>query len=500
MTTRILKLVPMTAVAALWLGGLFTLPALAQGAPGVFPPQLGTWQFYDNLRGSLAIVQTSGDVDTRSHPFFQSLGTNGRSCASCHQPSDAMSLNTATLKSLWVTSGGKDPVFAAIDGANCPDKVGVQAKPGAHSLLLQRGLFRVALPVPKNAEFTVQVVSDPNGCNTKPAFATRIDPVTGEKTKIVSVYRRPRMAANLKFMTKPALTMVLGVLPNIDMVTGEPVVDSQGMPISGNIMWDGREPSLESQAVSAVMGHAQALQPPSAEQVAQIVAYENSVFAAQWFDRVAGSLMPTFDNAVTGGAYHLSVQEPNFGNFTTFDAWRSNAQASRASIARGQGIFNTRPIVVGDVAGFNNAKVLNISNPTSTTCSSCHGGLHAGSDPLPAGQRDIGIGGQGVAFGGPAPSTDLPVFKIVCKEGKTTAFLGKEMLTNDPGKALITGRCADVGRKSVPQIRAMAARAPYFSDGSAATIRDVVEFYDKRFSMGMTRQDKNDLINFLKSM
>jgi cytochrome c peroxidase len=74
------------------------------------------------------------------------------------------------------------------------------------------------------------------------------------------------------------------------------------------------------------------------------------------------------------------------------------------------------------------------------------------------------------------------------------------LLTNDPGKALISGKCADAGKFTVPQLRAVASRAPFFSDGSAATLLDVVNFYDKRFSIGLTAVEKQDLVNFLGSL
>jgi cytochrome c peroxidase len=49
----------------------------------------------------------------------------------------------------------------------------------------------------------------------------------------------------------------------------------------------------------------------------------------------------------------------------------------------------------------------------------------------------------------------------------------------------------------VQQLRGLAARAPYFSNGSAATLGDVVDFYDRRFQAGYSAQDKQDLVNFL---
>ena len=70
----------------------------------------------------------------------------------------------------------------------------------------------------------------------------------------------------------------------------------------------------------------------------------------------------------------------------------------------------------------------------------------------------------------------------------------------DPGRALITGNCADIGKVKGPILRGLAARAPYFHNGSAATLRDVVNFYDLRFGIGFTEQQKNDLVNFLKTL
>jgi cytochrome c peroxidase len=46
----------------------------------------------------------------------------------------------------------------------------------------------------------------------------------------------------------------------------------------------------------------------------------------------------------------------------------------------------------------------------------------------------------------------------------------------------------------------LAARAPYFQNGSAATILDVVNFYDLRFAIGFTDQEKADLVAFLQTL
>lgn len=103
-------------------------------------------------------------------------------------------------------------------------------------------------------------------------------------------------------------------------------------------------------------------------------------------------------------------------------------------------------------------------------------------------------------FRRPTPSNntagDLPLFTF-----RNTAT-GQVIQTTDPGRALISGRWADMARFKVPLLRALAARAPYFHNGSAMTLREVVEFYDNRFNIfgAGEGQTETDLINFLGSL
>ena len=129
-----------------------------------------------------------------------------------------------------------------------------QDKESSHSLLLKRGLFRIPLAwpprnadgSPKPVEFTIEVVRDPTGCNTSREYGLK----SAEPT--ISVYRRPRMAANLKYVVSGGTPIVLktGKLADVDPETGKPV--------SMNLMTDAREASLKTQAMSAIMGHEQA--------------------------------------------------------------------------------------------------------------------------------------------------------------------------------------------------------------------------------------------------
>jgi cytochrome c peroxidase len=72
--------------------------------------------------------------------------------------------------------------------------------------------------------------------------------------------------------------------------------------------------------------------------------------------------------------------------------------------------------------------------------------------------------------------------------------------TTDPGKALISGACADVNRVKGPILRGLAARAPYFHNGSARNLNEVLDFYNQRFQMNLTATEKRQLIAFLDSL
>ena len=92
---------------------------------------------FDDPSGQLRLLNKSGEVQTKGHPFFTPLGSNGRSCVTCHQPTTAMSLSLDLIRNRWTDTNGKDPLFAAVDGSNCPDLP--QDKEESHSLLLERG-------------------------------------------------------------------------------------------------------------------------------------------------------------------------------------------------------------------------------------------------------------------------------------------------------------------------------------------------------------------------
>ena len=107
------------------------------------------------------------------------------------------------------------------------------------------------------------------------------------------------------------------------------------------------------------------------------------------------------------------------------------------------------------------------------------------------------------------PTSDQPLFSFLCPVGTIKFFSNPttvngvtydEFQTTDPGMGLITGKCNDLGKFKVPRLNGLAARAPYFHNGNAATLNQLVEFYNTRFRIGLSAQDKQDLVNFLSSI
>ena len=451
-----------------------------------------------NPLGLLGSYLPEGPLKTESNAFFQPLGANGRSCVTCHEPASGMGLSLRSVRERFAATGGEDPLFAPVDGADCPSAVPRAATAGApdggrrgsgtgplrdaYSLLLGRATIRMPLPwppkdergLPLPVEFDIRITpqDDRPSCNT--------DPVDGITAGFVSVYRRPPMAAQMNFKT---------VRP-----------DGTGPAHRRTLMWDGRERSMELQAIHATQGHAQTSQRPSDPELAQMVDFQTSIFTAQLVDNAAGRLD---DDGANGGPVNLSTQPifpAQFGiTFDEFDQW-ATPSAARESISRGQAIFNSRVFNVSRVAGFNNAPGVPENAPA--TCSSCHNIGHGGSNFLANPQYDVGVGGTAQLIGGPEPAEALPRFTLTCHaDARPHPFLSRgPIVTNDPGRALVTGKCADIGKFTVPQLRALAAREPYFHDGSATNLAEVVDIYDRRFGIGLSATEKQELVRFLAAL
>lgn len=491
-------------------------PSAAAGAAGWWAPGDGRPMpasiEYPNEFGRLRVLNANGAFPTKGHAFFEPIGSNGRACVTCHQPADGMSLSARSAQQRWDETNGKDPLFAAIDGANCPSLP--QDKKESHSLLLERGLIRIFRPWPPRAadgavvtpEFTIEVVSDPTGCNLDPVYGLK------SKTPMVSVFRRPRPVANMKYL----LAMPVGVPPHDVLLYNDkslmPKDPETGSFVSLQILSDGRVLTLKQQAQDAALSHLQQHGALTRKQFAQIEAFEKQVYAAQSYHNVAGDL--TGDGAPPGlGPEALRDGAPaRLGNnpinriFGSFGMWNRPAAAEdeseeqkarrefRLSVARGAEVFYARRFVIQDVGVYNDK---GLGNPFKRSCGGgCHNTLLMGMDLAP-GFMDLGLNNL------PWANTrdDLPLFKLTCTpQARPSSYLGRVIHTHDPGRALVTGKCADIGASMTQQSRALSARAPYFMNGTARTLREMVDFYDRRFNIGYSEQEKVDLVNFMGTL
>jgi len=439
---------------------------------------------FANPSGAAATFSTAGKVDLTG-PFFQNLGTNGRACVSCHQPATGWTITPHNVQARFDATGGTDPVFRPNDGSNSPDAdvSTLEARRAAYSMLLSKALIRVGIGIPANAEFVLDAVDDPYG------HASATD---------LSLFRRPLPSTNLKFLS--------------------------------TLMWDGREtfkdPSsqdcvlgtsncfasmhfdLADQSNAATTGHAQAAHPLTSAQREAIVAFEMTLFTAQVFDVDAGELAA---RQALGGPRYLSQQGFYFGIndvvsgdyrtgalfnptvFKLYDAWNTldrsgvdtGVAEARRAVARGETLFNSKPIRITGVKGLND----DLSVPLlQGTCTTCHDTPHAGNHSIPA-PLDIGLTDAS------RRTPDLPLYTL-----RHTLPPFETIQTTDPGRAMITGKWKDIGRFKGPILRAVATRAPYFHNGSAADLEAVIDFYDQRFGIGLTGDEKADLVAFLSSL
>jgi cytochrome c peroxidase len=129
-----------------------------------------------------------------------------------------------------------------------------------------------------------------------------------------------------------------------------------------------------------------------------------------------------------------------------------------------------------------------VTVPDSFTgsCTVCHDTPNAGNHSVKA-PLDIGL----------TASAQAPYLLVYTLRNMSTQ---ETVQTTDPGRAMITGKWADIGKFKGPILRALAARAPYFHNGSAETLEDVVDFYNQRFNIGLTAREKTDLVAFLRAL
>jgi len=281
-------------------------------------------------------------------------------------------------------------------------------------------------------------------------------------------------------MLKDATVLVpVPLAPNVrlaDDLTATSVTVARGIPTTLNtpaldpvFMLDGRQPSLEAQAMGAIHDHAQATNFPTAAQLEQIKAFE---LTKQFFSS------PELSHFASGG------RAPDLPAGHT------------ASEKRGRRFFE-------DVVDFVDLK--------HGLCAGCHAGPMLNETNLfaqlvfniPRGTRfqDILVSEFNVA--------NNPVREYVFNKGTKTE---RHVWSPDIGRSAITGvsDLEDIATFSnfnafkIPQLRGIRHTAPYFHDNSAKTLEDVLVHYDKFFdatsggAIELTAQDQKDIVAYMK--
>jgi cytochrome c peroxidase len=415
-----------------------------------------------NEAGASETVHTSGAID-RNNPFFQALGANQRTCETCHDAGQGWTITATNMKILFAQTGGTAPVFMVHDAGGSPtaDISTLPARQAAFgSTLVDRAVIRFTRNISPTAEFRVSAVVDPYGVSTLTS---------------VSSFRRPSPTANESKV---------------------PATGWAGNPVDPFIQ-------VASTSSAATRGHEQRVEPLPTETVNAMRDFQLGVVFAQSVDKHAGRL--DADGATGGPAnllaqpFYVGINDLQGGDpmghpftrkvFNLFDGWAGHPESdktweARAAIYRGQELFNNREFDITGVAGLND---LLGQETVRGTCSTCHNAPNVGSHSVYR-MFDVGTADQ------PSCSADLPLITL---RNKAT---GATRVTCDMGRATGTGKWDDVGRFRAPPLRGLVARAPYFHDGQAENIKEVIRYFDGRFNIGLSSDETRDLEAFLKAL
>jgi cytochrome c peroxidase len=249
-------------------------------------------------------------------------------------------------------------------------------------------------------------------------------------------------------------------MPTINFPIGSATVNWD----AGSNVGKGQRAALVNQTNRLVTGALQG-PPPTTQLVDDIVGFEESLWTAQLTVTGVGRLDA---DGARGGPEALSKMSKAEGGFDLFDAWVDDANPKRAQIARGQGVFNS----------------INVSHKS---CIVCHNSANNGTNMNNA-LFDIRTASA------EARTPDLPLYTFRNKQ------TGETLQLTDAGLGNVTGLWDDLGLFKTPTLRGLAARAPYFHNGIAATLEDVVRHYEKHFGFRFTDAERADLVAFLNAL
>jgi cytochrome c peroxidase len=425
------------ALAAFVWGLAYGLGPAPVSATGAGPDTIPNNRPAPNPNGAAATFSTAGSVDLTGE-YFQAQGANGRSCATCHLPEEAWGINPGTLQRLFSETGGTHPVFNKLD-ANNPDAI--PAEPTEEQLL---------------ASYSMLLSRGVFRRGGAPLATRRDDGTLVREWDLIAV-EDPHGFANLN-----RLVHWRRVMPTINHPLGSATINWDG----GNTVGTDIHAGLTNQVRRNITGAQQSPTPAPDEVVADIVNFTSSLFTAQLLVPGVGRLD---SDGARGGPEALASMPRAAGRFDLFDAWAGHDNPRRAQIARGQEVFNNK------------------LNANGASCNSCHNAVNMGTN---VNHRlfDVRVASP------EARTPDLPLYTF---RNRST---GETRQLSDAGQGNVTGRWSDLGRFKTPTLRALAARAPYFHNGTAATLEGVIRHYEEFLGFRYTPEERADLIAFLNAL
>jgi cytochrome c peroxidase len=288
-------------------------------------------------------------------------------------------------------------------------------------------------------------------------------------------------------MLNDATVLVEIPLPPNVSVADDPaarsVVVRRGIPSTVNtpaldrvLMMDGRQPDLESQAASAIAGHAQAKRAATDAEIRRITDFE-----------------------ATDDAFFSS---PALRDFARGGPVPQLPQGRTDAEKRGRRFFED---------------VSDLVDPKHGACAACHSGpmlnetnallFAIAKVPVHTRFQSVRVSELNEA------RNPLHEFVFTSPDGTMT-----RLVSPDPGRALISGigkesgQFDNVNAFKIPTLWGVNRTAPYFHDNSARTLEDVVAHYDKFFEVAsdldgpgpqpplivLTKDDQADIVAYLK--
>ncbi len=312
-----------------------------------------------------------------------------------------------------------------------------------------------------------------------PVAANPDNPPTPERIELGKrLFFDKRISANGRFNCSTCHLPEHGwTLPSAFSIANDGFVERRNPPTLLNVgynralIWDGRAPSLEKQAVGST---------------------KNPVHKGQDIDK----LMAVFraDPEISRLFRAAYGTEPN-----ARDYGRAIAVFQRHTLITGESPFDR--YMKGDEGALSDAAKRGLALfKGKAGCIACHNGPNFTDSDF----HNIGLARN--------PAFDRPEYlEILRFDARRKGLKEWKTIDDDPGRYLVTHDPADWKKFKTPTLRNLEDTGPYMHDGRYATLAEVIDHYDRGGDgtrnqdprirpLGLSAQEKSDLLAFLKSL